>query len=137
MFSVRAFKENALKPVFCIILIEPHLWDNVIRCRPLGFSQQIERRQMTTINQAVELYKDHQRTTLKARTRESYRLLLEKFQESFSDREVDSIKSEEILQFLETVADKMARSSRHLRYSQLKAFFSFALDLAGLNIQNP
>lgn len=92
---------------------------------------------MMTINQALELHKDHQRTTLKARTRESYRLLLEHFRKSFSDRDVDSVKAEEILQFLETGTGKLARSTRHLRYSQLKAFFSFALDLAGSNIQNP
>lgn len=33
-----------------------------------------------TINQAEELHKDHQKTTFKARTRESNRLHLEKFQ---------------------------------------------------------
>jgi len=90
-----------------------------------------------TINQAVELHKDHQKITLKARTLESYRLILEAFQESFSDREVDSVKAEEILQFLEIGTGKLAKSTRHLRYSQIKAFFSFALDLAGSNIQNP
>ena len=90
-----------------------------------------------TIQQAVEFHKDHQKTTLKARTLESYRLLLDKFQESFSAREVDSLKAEEILQFLETNTSNLAKSTRHLRYSQLKAFFSFALDLAGSNSQNP
>ncbi|MDA8240284.1 MAG: phage integrase N-terminal SAM-like domain-containing protein [Nitrospiraceae bacterium] len=89
------------------------------------------------IKDTVELYKEHQRTTLKVRTQESYRLLLEKFQEAFSDRKVDSIKAEEILQFFETGTSKLARSTRHLRYAQLKAFFSFALDVAGSNIQNP
>ena len=90
-----------------------------------------------TISQAVELHKDHQRTTCKARTRKSYSPLMDKFQESFGDREVDSAKAEEILQFLETGTGTLARSTRHLRYSQLKAFFGFALDLAGSNIQNP
>jgi hypothetical protein len=90
-----------------------------------------------TISQAVELHRDYQKTTRKARTRESYKLLLERLRGSFGDREVDSVKAEEMLQFLETGTDKLAKSTRHLRYSQLKAFFSFTLDLAGSNIQNP
>ncbi len=90
-----------------------------------------------TIKQAVELHKDHQKTTRRARTRESYRLILEEFQKSFGDREVESLKADEIFQFLETGTGKLAKSTRHLRYSQLKAFFGFALDLAGSNIQNP
>ncbi len=90
-----------------------------------------------TISQAVELHRDYQKATRKARTRESYKLLLERLRGSFGDREVDSVKAEEMLQFLDTGTDKLAKSTRHLRYSQLKAFFSFALDLAGSNIQNP
>ena len=90
-----------------------------------------------TIKDAIVLYEEHQRTSLKSRTLESYRLLLEKFRGCFGDREADSIKAEEILHFLESSTSKSAKSTRHLRYAQLKAFFNFALSVSGSNIQNP
>jgi hypothetical protein len=53
---------------------------------------------------------------------------LEKFRKSFNDREVDSVKAEEILEFLEISTGKLARSTRGMRYSQLKVFSVLALD---------
>jgi len=89
------------------------------------------------IKDAIELYQEHQMANLKKRTRESYRLLLGKLRECFGDREVDSLKAEEILQFVESITEKSVKSTRHLRYAQVKAFFNFALNISGSNIQNP
>jgi hypothetical protein len=65
-----------------------------------------------TIRKAIELFKDHQKVTLKSRTRTSYVRLLEKLQAQFSDREVDSITSEDISRFLEDGTEGLSRSTR-------------------------
>ena len=46
-----------------------------------------------TIEKAIEIFKDHQRTSLKKRTQEGYKNLLERFKKEFSDRDVESIKA--------------------------------------------
>jgi hypothetical protein len=40
-----------------------------------------------TIQKAIEHFKNHQRTSLKKRTQEGYKKLLERFQGDFNDRE--------------------------------------------------
>ncbi len=90
-----------------------------------------------TIEKAIEIFKDHQRTSLKKRTQEGYKNLLERFNKDFSDRNVESIKAEELCRFLETYTEGLARATRRLRYAQLRAFFNFVIDTFEMNIKNP
>jgi integrase len=90
-----------------------------------------------TIQKAIEHFKDHQRTSLKKRTQEGYKKLLERFQSEFSDRDVESIKAEELCRFLETFTEGLARATRRLRYAQLRALFNFVIDTFEINIKNP
>ena len=90
-----------------------------------------------TIQKAIEHFKQHQRTSLKKRTQEGYKKLLESFQSEFSDREVESIKAEELCRFLETFTEGLARATRRLRYAQLRALFNFVIDTFEMNIKNP
>jgi len=90
-----------------------------------------------TIQKAVEQFKDHQRTSLKKRTQEGYKNLLERFQSEFCDREVDSIRAEELCRFRETCMEGLSRATRRLRYAQLRALFNFVIDTFEMNIKNP
>jgi integrase len=90
-----------------------------------------------TIEKAIEIYRAHQRSSLKKRTQEGYKNLLERYRKEFSDRDVDSIKAEELCRFLESFADGLARATRRLRYAQLRAFFNFIIDTFEINIKNP
>ncbi len=90
-----------------------------------------------TIQKAIEHFKDHQRTSLKKRTQEGYKNLLELFQSEFCDRDIESIKAEEVCRFLETRTEGLARSTRRLRYAQLRAIFNFVIDTFEMNIKNP
>lgn len=92
---------------------------------------------MMTIQKAIEHFKQHQRTSLKKRTQEGYKKLLEYFQNEFGNREVESIKAEELCRFLETFTDGLARATRRLRYAQLRALFNFVIDTFEMNIKNP
>jgi integrase/recombinase XerD len=90
-----------------------------------------------TIGKAIEHFKEYQRTTVKKRTQDGYKKLLEHFQSKFSDHQVDFIKSEELCRFLETYTEGLARSTRRLRYAQLRALFNFVIDTFEMNIKNP
>ena len=90
-----------------------------------------------TVQKAIEHFREHQRASLKRRTQEGYKNLLERFQSEFCDRDVESIKGEELCRFLETCTEGLARSTRRLRYAQLRAIFNFVIDTFEMNIKNP
>jgi len=77
------------------------------------------------VQEAIEHYKEHQNSTVKKRTQQSYKNLMEHFQKQFPDRDIESIKSEELCRFLEIHTEGLAKSTRRLRYVQLKALFNF------------
>ena len=90
-----------------------------------------------TLKEAITLFGYHQHSNLKARTVRSYQPLLQRFGVQFWERSFDSIGSDEILQFLETATEDHSKSTRRLRYAQLKAFFNFLIDKCNLNMKNP
>jgi len=89
------------------------------------------------LKEAITLFGYYQRSNLRARTLRSYRPLLQRFEVQFGERFFDSIGSDEIFQFLETLAEDHSKSTRRLRYAQLKAFFNFLIDKCNLNMKNP
>jgi integrase/recombinase XerD len=90
-----------------------------------------------TIGKAIEHFKEYQRTTVKKRTQNGYKKLMERFQSKFFEHDFESIKSEELCRFLETYTEGLARSTRRLRYAQLQALFNFVIDTFKMNIKNP
>jgi integrase/recombinase XerD len=90
-----------------------------------------------TLKEAITLFGYHQRSNVKARTVQSYRPLLQKFEAEFGERSFDSIGSDELFQFLERVTGNRSKSTRRLRYAQLKALFNFLIDKCNLNMKNP
>jgi hypothetical protein len=55
------------------------------------------------IRDATSLFRYYQQSTRRKRTRESYRYLLQHLESLFGDRELDSIKPDEIYHFLENI----------------------------------
>jgi integrase len=90
-----------------------------------------------TLKEAITLFGYHQRSNLRARTVRSYQPILQRFEVQFGERSFDSIGSDEIFQFLETVTGNHSRSTRRLRYAQLKAFFNPKKDIGIQEIKNP
>ena len=89
------------------------------------------------VQKAIDHYKEHQKSSVKKRTRESYENLMKHIREQFDDRDVESIKAEELCRFLKTHNEGLAKSTRRLRYAQLKALFNFMIDTYQMNIKNP
>ena len=89
------------------------------------------------IQQAIELFSQHQKSTVKKSTLKSYGKFLEQFRLRFSEYEVVSVSADDIWKFLEECTASLNRSTRHLRYAQMKAFFNYVIEAADLNIKNP
>ncbi|HXX81563.1 MAG TPA: site-specific integrase [Thermodesulfovibrionales bacterium] len=89
------------------------------------------------IQEAIELFTKHQKSTVKKSTVKSYGKFMEKFKERFSEQEVVSISADDIGKFLEESTETLNRSTRHLRYAQVKAFFNYIIEASNLNVKNP
>ena len=63
--------------------------------------------------------------------------LLIRFERIYAERALDSIGTDEIYTFLETLTQDLAQSTRRLRYAQLKTFYNFIIDRCSLNMRNP
>lgn len=90
-----------------------------------------------TIEEALELFRKHQKNAVRKNTLKNYGKFLEQFQMRFSEYEVSSVSAEDIGKFLEECTGELSRSTRHLRYAQLKAFFNYVIETTGVNITNP
>jgi len=86
---------------------------------------------------ALKSFRHYQRSNLKPRTVIGYRCLLDSFEELFGERDLNSISSEEVFQFLEIVTENNSKSTKRHRYSQLKAFFNFIIMNYESGLTNP
>lgn len=89
------------------------------------------------IREAIRVLTNHQRANLKQRSIYSYNYVLERFGKKFGDRQVESMSSDEVSQFLEDLTGGLSKATRRLRYAQLKTFFNFTIDKFDLNLKNP
>lgn len=89
------------------------------------------------IKDAITLFQYHQQSSLKQRTKDSYHFLLQKFCGFCRDQEFELIGSDIIFQFLESLTRDQAKSTRRLRYAQVKAFYNFIIEKCAINMKNP
>jgi len=87
--------------------------------------------------EAITLFKYYLQSNHKQRTIVSYSILLERFEAIHAQRDLESIAPDEIFHFLENLTGDMDKSTRRLRYAQLKAFYNFIIDRGSLNRRNP
>lgn len=90
-----------------------------------------------TTKEAVTLFRYYLQSNHKERTIESYRRLLAMYEAAYSEWSFDSIGPDEIFRFLENLTQNLAKSTRRLRYAQLKAFYNFIIERCSLNMKNP
>lgn len=89
------------------------------------------------VTEAITVFKNHQRSNLKQRTQQSYHYILHRFETLLGDRPFESIGPEEIHQFLEVLTEQSSKSTRRLRYAQMKAFYNLMIESCCLDIKNP
>jgi integrase/recombinase XerD len=90
-----------------------------------------------TTQEAIRLFNNYLQSNHKQRTIDSYDYLLGRFEMIYGERVLDSLGSDEIYTFLESQTQDLAKSTRRLRYAQLKAFYNFIIDRCSLNMKNP
>jgi len=76
---------------------------------------------------ALKIFRDYQKSNLKPSTAIGYRYLIDNFEQLFGEKDLTSISSEEMFQFLEILTENHSKSTKRHRYSQLKAFFNFII----------
>lgn len=86
---------------------------------------------------ALKVFRDYQKSNLKPSTLIGYRYLLDNLEELLGERDLASISSEEIFQFLDLLTENNCRSTKRHRYSQLRAFFNFIIMNYELDLRNP
>lgn len=89
------------------------------------------------VNEAITLFRYYQQSHHRKRTIDSYQTLLSVFEHTYGNRSLESLQSDEIYQFLENISARSAKSTRRLRYAQLKAFFNFIIDKCHHDMKNP
>jgi len=87
--------------------------------------------------EAISLFRFYRQSNHRKRTADSYRFLLQHFDSLFFGHELDSIKPDEIYNFLEQMAKSLYKSTKRLRYAQLKAFFNFVIEKCYPDLKNP
>jgi integrase/recombinase XerD len=79
----------------------------------------------------------YQKSTHKKRTLPGYLPLLLRFGSQYGERLLKTIGPEEVFHFLEGATAGRARSTRRLRYAQLKAFYNFIINRCDFETKNP
>ena len=90
-----------------------------------------------TVRDAIKIFQISQKNAHRKRTTDSYRYLLEHLENHFTDTHVEAITPDQIYQFLGALTEHTAKSTRRLRYAQLKAFFNFLINEKRHSMKNP
>ena len=87
--------------------------------------------------EAITLFRYYLQSNHKKKTIESYNPVFDKFDAIYAQRQLEDISPDEIFQFLENMTHNHSKSTRRLRYAQIKSFYNFIIDRRSLNMRNP
>jgi len=90
-----------------------------------------------TVKEAIRIFKNHQRVSVKEKTRKTYRYLFGQFEAQFGEHQLESIDPEGLSQFLVSLTEGLAKATQRLRYAQLKSFYNFIIENCGLEKKIP
>ena len=89
------------------------------------------------VSEATQFYLHYQKANSKSNSLKNYRYILHKFENSFEEREIDTITTEEIISFLTALTQNNKQNTKRSRYSTLKAFFNFISYTVQPDLKNP
>jgi integrase/recombinase XerD len=90
-----------------------------------------------TLREAKLVFRDHQKNSVRAKTRESYGHLFRNLEGLLGDVALDEVLSQDLHEFLLLLTEGRAKSTARLRYAQLKAFFNFIIERTHTPVTNP
>lgn len=89
------------------------------------------------VTEAVQFYLQYKKGNAKDNSLKNYRYILQKFEDSFAERGMDTITTEEIISFLTALTRHNKQNTKRSRYSTLKAFFNFISYTIIPDLKNP
>jgi hypothetical protein len=89
------------------------------------------------VQEAITLFRYYQQSHHRKRTIDSYQTLVDAFEKAYGNRSLDLLQSDEMYRFLEHFTDGAAKSTRRLRYAQLRAFFNCIIDKCHHDMKSP
>ena len=76
------------------------------------------------VSEATHFYLHYQKTNSKDNSLKNYKYVLRKFNDSFGEREIETITTEEIISFLTDLNANNKQNTKRSRYSTLSVFFN-------------
>ncbi len=89
------------------------------------------------VSHAIANFFNYQKMNSKKNTVKNYRLFLNKFEDQFRSREIETITSDEIMNFLTGRGEGQKQSTKHFKYTLIQTFFNFIQNTVNSDIQNP
>lgn len=77
------------------------------------------------ILEGINFFRDRHVSTPKLSTQHSYNYLLSKLQQSFASQPLNTISADDVPHFLESMVGTASKSTRRLKYAQVKSFKCF------------
>ena len=90
-----------------------------------------------TMNEAIEKFKHQASYRMKPSSIQTYGYLLVQLGESFGSQELNQIQPEEIRFFLDRITHHRKQNTKHMRFTQLKAFFNYCINVLKVGMTNP
>jgi integrase/recombinase XerD len=90
-----------------------------------------------TLREAIELFRDHQKHSVRSKTLESYGHLFRNLEALLGEAAFSEVSSQDLYEFLRLLTEGRAKSTARLRYAQVKAFFNFIIERTHVPINNP
>lgn len=89
------------------------------------------------ISKAIKFCLQYQNANSKANTVKNYAFVLNKFENAFKGRELELIKTEEVIAFLADLSEGRKQNTKRGRYMTLSAFFNLTINTVLPGMSNP
>jgi len=89
------------------------------------------------ISEAINFCLQYQKANSKNNTVKNYEFVLGKFENAFKGRELESIKTEEVISFLAELSEGRKQNTKRGRYMTLSAYFNLIINTIMLEMRNP
>lgn len=89
------------------------------------------------LSQAIASHRQYLKSFAKATSQAAYSHLYNLMLERFPNREIESLTSEEIFNFLNSITEGRAQATKRLRFQQTKALFNHCIQNLEMTMRNP
>jgi site-specific recombinase XerD len=86
---------------------------------------------------AIDRFLEYEKEMSVQHTVENYQSILYPLKKTHGDSEIDHLTPEVVFSFLSKRTEKCNKTTKHMRFTQLKAFFNFCISGLGVDIDNP